>query len=92
MRMGRGRVGGNLLTVVFTTAIQYGGEEEYKYVWEQYMTTQTASERKLLLMSLTKTNQPHLIQRLLNDCLDENKIKAQDAWGVIRGLAGTAAG
>ena len=51
-----------------------------------------ASEKKLLLGSLTKTSRQDLIRRLLFDCLDEEKIKSQDAWGVINGLAGTIAG
>ena len=42
--------------------------------------------------SLTKTSRQDLIRRLLFDCLDEEKIKSQDAWGVINGLAGTIAG
>lgn len=92
MRTGKFLGGGGLRAVVYTTVIQYGGEEEFEFIWGRYQTSQVASEKKLMLMSLTKTSRPELIRRLLFDCLDEKKIKSQDAWGVIKSLAATTAG
>ncbi|CAK9303988.1 unnamed protein product [Gordionus sp. m RMFG-2023] len=73
----------NLLTPILLSAIKYGTEKDWNDIWVRYTNTQIHSLKEQLLFSLTSTQNPILINRLLTYMLDQTKIKTQDIRTVI---------
>ena len=50
---------------VYCTAVAQGGEKEWDFVWEKYMTNQIASEKKNLLLALPCTKHIWILNKLV---------------------------
>ena len=48
---------------VYCTAIALGGEKEWSYVWDKYLTSKIPSEKKKLLMALPCTKHIWLLNK-----------------------------
>lgn len=73
----------NLKTIVYCNAIRLGGAEEWDFAYEMYKKTNVASERMLLLRSLTCSREPWILSRLLARTLDLKEIRKQDVVTTI---------
>ena len=45
----------NLKSVVYIGGVKYGGDDEWKFVWQRFLAMQTPSEKSKLLMALSAT-------------------------------------
>ncbi|XP_072050679.1 glutamyl aminopeptidase-like [Amphiura filiformis] len=80
-----------------SNAYQYGMQEEgnqdnWDYLWEQYTTTQSASEKSRLLYALARTREVWLISRYIEYTEDESKIREQDYFSVMGYIADNPVG
>ncbi|XP_033739358.1 aminopeptidase N-like [Pecten maximus] len=72
---------------VFCKAIQEGGEEEWDYMFNVYVSGQ-GSEQAAALQSLACTNRLWVISRYLEYILDPSNIRQQDASRAFDTLLG----
>lgn len=57
------RIPTNLRFLVYSIGVQEGGGEEWSQVFNKYLTTHIASDKSILLDSLSCTRNPQMIQR-----------------------------
>lgn len=57
------RIPTNLRFLLYSIGVQEGGEEEWNQVFNKYFTTHIASDKRILLESLSYTRNPRMIQR-----------------------------
>ena len=57
------RVDADLKSVVYPVGIAYGGEEEWEFVWEQYLSSSDPYEKRLFLSALGKSRIPWILSR-----------------------------
>ncbi|KAL9985905.1 hypothetical protein ACROYT_G008358 [Oculina patagonica] len=84
---GKELIPANLRFLVYSVGVKEGGEEEWNQVFNKYSTTHIASDKNILLESLTYTRNTEMIQRCLDYSLDKTKIPSQDTLSVIAGVA-----
>ncbi|XP_013790479.2 aminopeptidase N-like [Limulus polyphemus] len=78
----------NLRSVVYCTAIQYGGQEAWDFTWQRYLEEEVASERDKLMRALACAREPWLLSRYLEWSLNQSSgIKRQDGTYVFRSVA-----
>ncbi|KAB0800625.1 hypothetical protein PPYR_05232 [Photinus pyralis] len=69
-----------LRSVVYCTAVKHGGEAEWNFLWNQYKTTNTATEKSLILSTLGCTREVWLLERYMDWAIDDTSgIRKQDA-------------
>ncbi|XP_019622707.1 PREDICTED: endoplasmic reticulum aminopeptidase 1-like [Branchiostoma belcheri] len=89
---GTQNVAANLKTVVYTSGVQHGGEEEWNFCWQQYTSATVAAEKRKLLYALANTRDNKLVTKLLRYTLDSTKIRSQDTVRTITYVSRTAVG
>ena len=57
------RIPTNLRFLVYSIGVQEGGVKEWNQVYNKYLTTDIASDKSVLLESLSYTRNPQMIQR-----------------------------
>ena len=57
------RVDADLKSVVYPVGIAYGGEEEWEFVWDQYLSSSDPYEKRLFLSALGKSRIPWILSR-----------------------------
>ncbi|XP_063590569.1 aminopeptidase N-like [Penaeus indicus] len=83
----------NLKTAVYCHAIAEGGEAEWDFAWDQYIATSVATEKKLLLNSMSCTKQAWILSRYLEMTMNPgNGIRLQDAIYVLRSMSNNDVG
>lgn len=69
----------NERAVVYCTAIKYGTDNVWDFVWDRYMNANVSSEKELLLDSLACSREPWILARLLDRTITENSgVRKQD--------------
>lgn len=68
----------SLRTVIYDTAIKYGGDKHYAALKEYYLQTKEAVEKRQSLMSLAATNNAQKIKDTLNWILESADVRSQD--------------
>ena len=81
----------DLRGVVFALAAQAGGKDVYDQIWQLEGETDLAEEKIRLLMSLTRFQQPELLNATLADSLS-SKVRSQDSITVVTGVAANPKG
>ena len=81
----------NLRGVVFALAAQSGGKDVYDQIWGLEGETDLAEEKIRLLMSLTRFQQPELLNSTLADSLSA-KVRSQDSITLVAGVAANPKG
>ncbi|XP_027871824.1 aminopeptidase Ey-like isoform X1 [Xiphophorus couchianus] len=71
-------INANLKSTVYCNAIAAGGKAEWDFAWEMHRNTTIASEAEKLMLALSCTKEPWLLNRYLQYCLDPEKIRKQD--------------
>ena len=83
----------NLKSVVYCTAIQMGGQDEWDFTWERYKASNVGSEKALLLVALGCTKETWLLNRYLQWSVTNNTgIRKQDAFRVYRATSNNRIG
>jgi len=77
----------NLRAIVYETGIREGGAAEWNFMLNKYKNCLYPSEQRLLMMSLSHTTDPALLNNYLEMALDESVIRAQDAHMLIAQIA-----
>jgi aminopeptidase N len=57
----RSSISPNLQSVTYCTALRHGGEEEWDFLWNKYITSNFAPEQSLILSTLGCTTSQELI-------------------------------
>ena len=81
----------DLRGVVFALAAQSGGKDVYDQIWGLEGETDLAEEKIRLLMSLTRFQQPELLNSTLADSLSA-KVRSQDSITLVAGVAANPKG
>ena len=81
----------DLRGVVFAMAAQSGGKDVYDQIWGLEGETDLAEEKIRLLMSLTRFQQPELLNSTLADSLSA-KVRSQDSITLVAGVAANPRG
>ncbi len=81
----------DLRGVVFALAAQAGGKDVYDQIWQLEGETDLAEEKIRLLLSLTRFQQPELLNATLADSLSA-KVRSQDSITVVTGVAANPKG
>nr|XP_027223205.1 aminopeptidase N-like [Penaeus vannamei] len=83
----------NLKPVVYCRAIAEGGEAEWDFAWDQYVTSSVATEKKLLLRSMSCSKQTWILSRYLEMAMNRSSgIRLQDVIYVLRSLSNNDVG
>ncbi|CAG2235225.1 unnamed protein product [Mytilus edulis] len=82
----------NLKTAVYTAGIKYGEWSEWKYMLKKYNTSITPSNKDRYLSTLGETRDSIVINRLLHMALNEDMIKHQDLYKVMRAVTKNPSG
>ncbi|KAK7075491.1 hypothetical protein SK128_020460 [Halocaridina rubra] len=78
----------NLKSTVYCTAIADGGEVEWDFAWNQYLSSNVASERVVLLNAMGCSKEIWILQRYLDYAYTvDGPIKKQDADRVFSAVA-----
>lgn len=82
------RVPLDLRSTIYCTAIRYGGENEWRFLWERYTHINVGAERALILGALGCSREIWLLQRYLDWTLDESSgVRNQDRSSIFSGVA-----
>ena len=57
------RIPANLRSLVYSVGVKEGGAQEWNQAFDKYLTTHIASEKEILLNSLTYTRNPQIIKK-----------------------------
>ncbi|XP_042237280.1 endoplasmic reticulum aminopeptidase 1-like isoform X3 [Homarus americanus] len=74
----------NLRSVVYSTGVRYGTEEDWRHCWQVYNSSSIPSEKGLMLKAMAQTRDPWLMQQYLEYTLDATKIRPQDVMTVLK--------
>ncbi|KAK6617705.1 hypothetical protein RUM44_005293 [Polyplax serrata] len=73
---------------VYCTAVRYGGEKEWNFLWNRYLKSNVGNERSLILSALSCSREIWLLNRYLEWSLNESSgIRKQDSTAVFAGIA-----
>ncbi|ROT77107.1 putative aminopeptidase N [Penaeus vannamei] len=78
----------NLKWTVYCRAIKEGGEAEWDFAWEQYLKTNVASEKTLLLSAMACTEEAWILSRYLEMAINPvSGIRLQDVSVVLGSIS-----
>ncbi|KAK7083143.1 hypothetical protein SK128_001738 [Halocaridina rubra] len=73
---------------VICTAIADGGEEEWNFAWNQYLTSNIATEKDALMLSMACSKEVWILSRYLDIVfMEDSRIRKQDAARVFSAIA-----
>lgn len=75
----------DLKDVILTAGIREGGQTEWDFLWNKYVTSENPTEQATILSALSYTKEPWLIRLYLEKSLTE--VRSQDGLTVLRRLA-----
>ncbi|XP_042843592.1 aminopeptidase N [Panthera tigris] len=82
----------NLRSTVYCNAIAQGGEEEWNFVWEQFLKAELVNEADKLRGALACSNQVWILNRFLSYTLDPNLIRKQDVTSTLSSISSNVVG
>lgn len=78
----------NLRSIITCNAIRFGGEEEWEFMWKEYLASNVATVKDAILSNLGCTTEPWLLRRYLERAMqDDSGIRKQDFVSVFRSVA-----
>ena len=86
------KIPSNLRDIVYYAGLQYGGETEWNFMFEQYKRSTVPTEQKTLMFALAATSDAGILKKYLDMTLDDTIIKQQDTCYVISKIAGNPKG
>jgi aminopeptidase N len=85
-------VSADVKSVVYAVGVACGGEEEWDFVWERYLSTTDPYEKRLYLSALGESQSPWILSRYLEYAINTSKVRSQDATSVIGYVSGNVHG
>ncbi|RVE71361.1 hypothetical protein OJAV_G00051250, partial [Oryzias javanicus] len=82
----------NLRSTIYCQALALGGQMEWNFAWEKFLSSSDSSEKDQLRHALSCTRQTWLLNRLLEYSLDPDKIRLTDVASVVNDVAENPAG
>lgn len=83
----------DLRSIIYCTAVRHGGEKEWQFLWEQYLTSNVAAEKSTILSSLACTRELWLLQRYLEWTIKpDSGIRKQDYSSIFSSIAANDVG
>ncbi|XP_064599402.1 aminopeptidase N-like [Liolophura sinensis] len=82
----------DLRKVIYKTAIKYGDDTEWEFVYRKYKTVESGSERNKLRMALACSRDMWILKRFLEMTLDPSEIRKQDSSMTIREISSSLLG
>ncbi|XP_054001864.1 putative aminopeptidase-2 [Hylaeus anthracinus] len=83
------RISPNARPAIYCTAIRFGSDADWRFLWEQYLATQFASEKKIILDALGCTRQETLLREYIQYALSRNytaNIRKQDVSAALASI------
>ena len=78
----------DLRSVVYCTAIRFGGEREWQFLWKRYTKSNVGAERSMILSTLGCSREIWILQRYLDWTVDETSgVRKQDSPSVFASIA-----
>ncbi|XP_072160074.1 aminopeptidase Ey [Bemisia tabaci] len=78
----------NILRQISCTAVKNGGDEEWDFLWERYLNSDSASEKSSILSALTCSRKVWTLKRYLDWSIDEfSRIPPQDSVHIFEAVA-----
>lgn len=68
----------NAKKAVYCTALKYGDYTDWKFLWNQYLTTNFEAEKVTILQALGCTREPKALDEYLKAALSENTVRDQN--------------
>ncbi|XP_060551724.1 aminopeptidase N-like isoform X2 [Ruditapes philippinarum] len=72
-----------LKSTIYCTALREGGEKEWEFLFQKYMTATVQAEKSRLLSTLSCTRKTWILNKLLEYALDTSIVRKQDAYKVF---------
>ncbi|XP_053377176.1 aminopeptidase N-like isoform X1 [Mercenaria mercenaria] len=72
-----------LKSTIYCTALREGGEKEWNFLFEKYMTATVQAEKSRILSSLSCTRKTWILNKFLELALDDSVVRKQDAYKVF---------
>ncbi|XP_023566128.1 aminopeptidase N [Octodon degus] len=82
----------NLRSTVYCNAIAQGGEAEWNFAWNQFLSATLVNEADKLRSALACSNQVWILNRYLSYTLNSTLIRRQDATSTIISIANNVVG
>ncbi|XP_011643165.1 putative aminopeptidase-2 [Pogonomyrmex barbatus] len=85
----------NARPAVYCTALKYGTPEDWEFLWKQYLTTNFATEKKIIIKALGCSTNREVLQRYLKEAIEiqknpaNSKIRRQDVSAVFSSVYST---
>lgn len=57
------RISPNARAAVYCTALRHGSQEDWQFLWERYLKTNFASEKKIILDALGCSHDPKILNQ-----------------------------
>ncbi|KAL7730084.1 hypothetical protein ACLKA6_009364 [Drosophila palustris] len=77
----------NLRSVIYCTAVRHGDADDWNFLWQRYRNSTVASEKRLILLSLSCTHDVGQIERYLRLIFnDKSIIRKQDASQIFAAI------
>lgn len=82
----------NLRPVIYCTAIRFGREAEWSFLWKRYINSNVGAEKSMIIGSLSCSREQWLLSRYLDWSLNSTLVRKQDATFVFGGVVGEEIG
>lgn len=82
------RIPADIRASVYCEAIKHGHRKEWNFLWERYLKTSDAGERKIVIKSLACSQDPWILNRYLDWAITEGSgIRKHDGAEALRCVA-----
>ena len=78
------KISANIRETVYHAGIQYGNDDEYRFVFNKYRNETDVSEKRILLSALSSIRKEDLLQSYLDASLNQSLIRSQDFPFIIQ--------
>ncbi|GJQ77626.1 hypothetical protein Trydic_g12754 [Trypoxylus dichotomus] len=76
-------INNDLRGTIYCNGVRYGGEKEWKFLWNMYLSSNVASVKSTILRSLGCSRRASLLKSYLDSAMNDDLIRKQDVVGVF---------
>lgn len=79
---------------MYCTAIKYGGEDEWNFLYQRYQSSSISSERDIILQTLGCSKEPWILFRYLRAAINgrHHSIRKQDVYKIFASVSRSIVG
>lgn len=87
------RISPNLKNMVYCTAVKYGAEMEWEFLYERFLKATVSSEKEIILSALGCSREPWILRRYLERSMsDKYGVRKQDVFRVFAAISANIIG